>query len=360
MSGAPVPRISVVLATYKRRDTLRTTLRHLHEQTLADDEFEVIVVDDGSPDDTPAVVAAWQAGCRHALRFLRHENRGPGYTQNRGVREARAPIVLLMADDIFLAPGALQAHLDAHERPGPQPRAVLGRVLQSPELSGSVFIRTWDPWRLGRLPDGGELPYYLFWACNISLRRDVMLAHGMFRDERGRGGAAAHEDAELGYRLHRQGLRIFFAADALGWHHHVETLEGTLRRSHQRGLNWFDFHRLVPQPEVAVAYRAYDPLLLWRQRQALRGERRRHLMGADRSLAWLALRWLQRTLLFNRWTVRFGWLPLFDAAERHPALGRLMREPLYRGVVVHCFLMGCRDGRRRFAEPGDSAAMRGT
>lgn len=356
MSDTPRPRISVVLATYNRQHTLQTTLRHLHEQTLGNDEFEVIVVDDGSPDETPAVVAAWQATCRHPLHFLRHENRGPGYTQNRGIREARAPIVLLMADDIFLAPGALQAHLDAHQRPGPEPRAVLGRVLQSPALKDTLFIRVWDPWRLGQLADGTVLPYYMFWACNISLRRDLMLAHGMFRDERGRGGAAAHEDAELGHRLHGHGFSVVFAADAQGWHHHEETLEGTLRRSFQRGLNWHDFQHKVPHPEVAIAYRAYDPVLLWRHRRALRGARRPFLMGADRSLAWLTVRWLQRTLMFNRWTVRWAWLPLFEAAERHPLIGRWMTEKWYRGVVVHYFLMGCREGRRRFAGPGAVAA----
>lgn len=342
----------MVLATYNRAQTLRETLRHLQEQTLPPDDFEVIVVDDGSPDNTRDIVAQWQGRARFALQYLHHPNRGPGHTQNRGIGLARAPIVLLIADDIFLSPGALAAHLARHDANHAGEIAVLGRVLQSPTLTGSVFLSKWDPWHLGDLPDGMEMPYYMFWACNISFRREFMLQHGMFRDAMGRAGAAAHEDVELGYRLHRHGLRVFYDRGSLGYHHHVETLDGSLRRSYQRGLNWPDFRSRVPQPELDVAYRAYDLATLVAHRGELMGPRKPFLMGADRSLAWLALRHVQRVVMFNRFTTRFFWLPLFNAAERMRWLASCMHENMYRGVIVHYFVVGCRDGRARF---GDAA-----
>lgn len=345
-----VPRISVVVATYKRAETLNETLRHLQEQTLAAQDFEVIVVDDGSPDNTAEIAQQWQQKARFAVQYLHHANHGPGYTQNRGIRLARAPIVLLIADDIFLAPGALAAHLARHEAAAAGEVAVLGRVLQSPRLAGSVFLTKWDPWHLGDLPDGLQMPYYMFWACNISFRRDFMLQQGMFKDEMGRAGAAAHEDVELGYRLYQHGLRVVFDRNALGFHHHVETLKGSLQRSYQRGLNWLDFRQRVPNPELDVAYRAYDIATLISYRDELSGPRQPFLMGADKSLVWLALRYLQRSIMFNRITTRFLWLPLFDAAERIRWLGSCVHENMYRGVIVHYFVMGCRDGRERFGE----------
>lgn len=345
-----VPRISVVLATYNRAETLRETLRHLQEQTLAAADFEVIVVDDGSPDNTREIVEDWQRLARFPLQYLHHANRGPGYTQNRGMRQARAPIVLLIADDIFLAAGALAAHLARHDADTSGKIAVLGRVQQSPRLTGSVFLTKWDPWHLGNLPDGLEMPYYMFWACNISVRRDFMRQHGMFRDAMGRAGAAAHEDVELGYRLHQQGLRVVYDSGALGYHHHVETLEGSLQRSYQRGLNWLDFRRRVPHPEMDVAYRAYNLATLLACRDELTGSRRSYLMGGDRSLAWLALRYIQRTIMFNWFTTQFLWLPVFAAAERMRWLASCMHENMYRGVIVHYFIVGCRDGRARFGD----------
>ncbi|CAN5169457.1 hypothetical protein BH11PSE9_BH11PSE9_20430 [soil metagenome] len=343
-----LPRISVVLATYKRAETLRETLRHLREQTLAPEDFEVIVIDDGSPDHTADIVEAARAECRFSMTYLHHANRGPGFTQNRGIRLARAPIVLLMADDIFMSPGALQAHLDTHARHPSPSVAVLGRVLQSPTLTGTVFLAKWNPFRLGDLPDGATLPYTLFWACNISLDREFMLAHGMFRDERGRGGAANHEDVELGYRLHHQGMQLVFAREALGHHHHVETLAGTLRRSYERGLNWEDFRRRVPEPEMDIRYRVYNLASLFARRHEL-SERREYLLGPDRSLARLSLIFVVRSMVFNRLTVHALWLPLFAAAERAGWLAALLRENMYRGVIAYYFLKGCRDGPRHFA-----------
>ncbi len=45
------------------------------------------------------------------LRYMTHTNRGLGYTQNQGIRVSKAPIVLLIADDIFLATDAFEVHL---------------------------------------------------------------------------------------------------------------------------------------------------------------------------------------------------------------------------------------------------------
>lgn len=343
-----VPELSVVVATYNRADTLRETLRHLAAQTLDPARFEVLVVDDGSPDDTPAMVESARPECPFELKFMRHSNRGPGFTQNRGIREARAPLVLLIADDIFLAPGALQGHLDAHARRPGRGVAILGCVLQSPRLTQTVFLSKWDPWHLGELPDDTLLPYYMFWACNISFKREFMLAHGMFREERGRGGAAAHEDAELGHRLLAHGLEVRTARAALGHHHHVETLEGTLRRSYERGINFHEFRALVPHPEIDVIYRDYGLAFLLAEAPRLRGERREYLMPGDRSLARLGARYLLRIALFNRVTVRVLWLPLFELAERSRWAASLVREGMYRGTVVHYFRRGCRDAERRF------------
>ena len=208
------PLLSVVLATYNRADTLQETLRHLAAQELDPASYEVIVIDDGSPDQTRAVVAEWIDKAPFRLTYLHHSNRGPGYTQNRGLDVARAPIVLLMADDIWMSPQALKQHLSMHAAHPEQEVAVLGQVRQSAALDQSVFLRTWDPFRFSDLTGLHELPYYKFWACNISIKREFVMRYGPFQEHL---GIAAHEDAELGYRLSRGGLRILYCPEALGF-----------------------------------------------------------------------------------------------------------------------------------------------
>src|SRR5216684_8472478 len=140
-------KLSVVLATYNRAETLRETLRYLADQDLDAKLFEVIVIDDGSPDHTRGLVEAMGPTLPFLMTYLHHANHGPGYTQNRGIREARAPIVLLMADDIMMERHTLRTHLEVHERNPEEGIAVLGKVVQSPRLTQSVFLRKWESFR---------------------------------------------------------------------------------------------------------------------------------------------------------------------------------------------------------------------
>jgi glycosyltransferase involved in cell wall biosynthesis len=341
-------RLSVVMATYNRAETIRETLRHLADQSLDPTQYEVIVIDDGSPDHTRVVVDEWMDRAPFKLTYLHHANRGPGYTENRGLEAARAPVVLLMADDIFMAHDTLAAHLAMHDA-HPEPEvAVLGRVEQSPTLDGNLFLRTWDPFRFSAFAGQTELPYYRFWACNISVKRDFVMRYGPFREQRGRAGAAAHEDPELGYRLSRGGLRIVYGPAALGHHHHVVTFEQACKRRYMQGMNFGEFRRLTAVPEIPVAYH----VLTWRtfpdHLRAWFGPRRRYLTGTDRNPAGLLLWHLARMCVFNGPATRMLWEPLLRQAEHRPALAKLVNRELYRGVLFHHFLSGCRDGDRRF------------
>lgn len=337
-------KLSVVMATYNRAETIRETLRHLADQSLDPASYEVIVIDDGSPDHTRAVVQEWLGQAPFKLSYLHHANHGPGYTQNRGLEVARAPIVLLMADDIFMAHDTLAAHLAMHEAHAEPEVAVLGRVEQSPALDGSVFLRTWDPFRFSAFAGQMELPYYRFWACNISVKRAFVLRYGPFREQRGRAGAASHEDPELGYRLSRGGLRILYCPDALGFHHHVVTFEQACRRAHMQGLNFPDFRDLVGQPEIAVAYHVFSFATFADHLRTWFGDRGRFVGANERNPLLLLGRYLLRDLAFNSLTVRLLWTPLLARAEHDPFVARVTRAAFYRGVIAYHFFRGCREG----------------
>lgn len=339
------PELSVVMATFNRAETIRETLRHLSEQTLASSRYEVIVIDDGSPDNTRAVVEEWQRKAPFTLTYLHHANRGPGYTQNRGLEQARAPIVLLMADDIFMAPGALEAHLKMHQANPQENVAVLGRVDQAPMPNGTVFLRTWNPFRFSDMDGAVVLPYYRFWACNISGKRDFIMKFGPFREQRGRGGAASHEDPELGYRLSRGNLQILYCQAALGFHHHLVSFDRACNRAYEQGLNFNDFRNLVGQPEIAVAYHVLSWDTLRDHLQVWFSHRRRLVSPVERNPALLLARYALRDVIFNALTIRLFWKPMLDSAESHPRLAKHMKPAYYRGVIAHAFGRGVRASR---------------
>lgn len=338
-------KLSVIMATFNRAETVPVTLRHLAEQELDPASYELIIINDGSSDDTEAVIHELIPQLPFRVTYLHHSNHGPGYSQNRGLEVAAAPIVLLMADDIFMSPQSLKMHLEMHEA-HPEPEvAVFGLVRQSPTLDGSVFLRTWDPFGFSALAGMRELPYYRFGACNISAKREFVMRYGPFREQRGRGGPLAHEDAELGYQLARGGLRILYCPEALGWHHHITTLEGACRKAYQQGLNFGDFRDRVGQPEIAVAYHVFDVSTLRDHLQVWFGPRRSYVSPPDRNPVLLLGRYLLRGLAFNSLTVPYFWKPLLERGEHNPAIARIVRPSFYRGLTAFHFRRGFREGK---------------
>jgi glycosyltransferase involved in cell wall biosynthesis len=99
---ARAPTVSVIIATYNRAGLLKETIESVLKQTFQD--FELIVVDDGSTDDTEAVLKSY--GDR--LRYLRQENRGPSAARNLGISHARASWISIQDSDDICAPDHLE------------------------------------------------------------------------------------------------------------------------------------------------------------------------------------------------------------------------------------------------------------
>ena len=100
---------SLVIPTHNRAALLRRTLAHL----LKLDEIagcEIIVVNDGSTDDTGAVLEQYRQMFPRIIRVITLENGGPGRARNFGVEAARNERILFVDDDVFPRPGMIQSH----------------------------------------------------------------------------------------------------------------------------------------------------------------------------------------------------------------------------------------------------------
>ena len=110
------PLVTVVIPTYGRPRQLKACLAALAEQTLAE-PWEVVVVDDGSPQTLDSVGPAWSG--RLDLRVIRQDNAGPAAARNRGVQEARGTFIAFTDDDCLPEPQWLDTLVRAaRERPG--------------------------------------------------------------------------------------------------------------------------------------------------------------------------------------------------------------------------------------------------
>ncbi len=99
--------VSVVIPTYNRASYIRDALESVFRQTFRD--HEIIVVDDGSTDDTKQVLAPFM----NRIRYLYQENRGEAAARNRGIGESRSEWIAFLDSDDMWEPQALETLLQA-------------------------------------------------------------------------------------------------------------------------------------------------------------------------------------------------------------------------------------------------------
>jgi glycosyltransferase involved in cell wall biosynthesis len=90
-------KITALICTYNRADLLAEVLASLELQSIPQSMFEIVIIDDGSVDQTAAVVNAYEQ--RLPIRYFYQENSGLAAAKNYGVTQTRAPIVVFMDDD---------------------------------------------------------------------------------------------------------------------------------------------------------------------------------------------------------------------------------------------------------------------
>src|SRR6185295_15846913 len=101
-------KLSVIIPTHDRYETLANTLAALAEQSLSADEFEVLVVDDGSREETRERIRLLAAA--HRVRLIEKPQGGLASARNRGAAEAGGEFLLFLDDDVVPAPDTLEQH----------------------------------------------------------------------------------------------------------------------------------------------------------------------------------------------------------------------------------------------------------
>lgn len=237
--------LSIVIPTFNRCSILRRTMEALLCQDAGTEDFEIIVIDDGSSDDTFQVVSDLKGMSSVEVRYLHQENRGPGAARNYGLQEARGKIVLFVDDDIVGMPSMLAEHLRYHRLYPSDKVAILGRVELAPEMPPTPLNLRHLVFRWDSIADGQELSWQYFITCNISLKKSFLLENDLFFDEDLAG--SGYEDTEIGYRCSIKGLRILYNAHALSHHNYAVTLQGYLRMCEHYGGALAVIHHKYPE-----------------------------------------------------------------------------------------------------------------
>lgn len=270
---------SVVIPTYNRLDMLLRVLDALERQVDAP-PFEVIVINDGSKDETEAVVSQ-----RKGITFRTQPNGGPGRARNHGVSLAQGRFIVFIGDDTVPEPRFLAEHARIHRESADDPMlACLGYTGWPRNTRVTAFMDYINDYGLQfgyrLIHDGQVVPFNFFYTSNISIDRQLLTDHPFDTTF----PSAAWEDIELAYRLERLGLRIRYNEKAVTRHHHPMSIDSFARRQYTVGKSGAIFFQKHPElghflgvHELTTRQLAGESELAKLRRKARLGERFRLL-----------------------------------------------------------------------------------
>lgn len=214
-------KISAVIASYNRRDALACCLATVLDQDLQRDQYEIVVVVDGSTDGTSEMLRSFRA--RRELVVVEQENRGQAAARNVGVNAASGKIVLCLDDDFLCDPRLMSAHLAAHEHDARsvvigQTRSVLGPSPGPTErLMHGDLGRYYSELMTDPRP---RWPEHAWAGPNCSTPRAIFLAAGGYDEKL---FPWRWEDVDLGLRLWKMGVHFRFEPRAIASHRSVKS-----------------------------------------------------------------------------------------------------------------------------------------
>jgi GT2 family glycosyltransferase len=204
----------------------------LNAQSLDRAAYNIVIVDDGSTEPISDRDFATTAA---DLILIRQPPLGPAAARNRGVLAAKGDIIVFIGDDIMVPPEFLETHYRWHHTRDKDFEAALGKVVFPSSYLDNPHMRWLDQsgvqFGYSGLAPGQILQYFHFYTSNISLKKTLLLRHNF--DER--FSTAAYEDTDLGLRLHKAGLCLYYEPRAFATHHHFYDIETTCAHFRQIG-----------------------------------------------------------------------------------------------------------------------------
>lgn len=255
--------LSVVVLVYNKQDDIRFVLESMCHQKGVDMPWEVVVVDDGSTDDTKAQVAGFSGRLNLKVVGLSHTgNRGE--CRNQALSVASGRYLLFLDGDMMLSRDFIRRHLDnvrngcislgrrvrlvQFDRSAMSQETVAERFSLIEDLPGFEDERTSQLLYFEKAGKPHVLPWMQFYSHNFCMARATFERIEGFDDDFSKNWGL--EDVELGYRLHMAGEKILYDTGIVSYHiPHPEDME---RKILQLRLNLEVFYRKHPHPEIEL------------------------------------------------------------------------------------------------------------
>lgn len=232
-------KVSVIIPTYRREESLRVLLQGLLEQDYRD--FEIIVVDQSPP--VSQNVNALVANNPDKIKYLSFDGQNAAQARNKGLKEAGGEIIICCDDDVMVNPDFIKNH--AKNYADPLVGEVSGRVICANDRPRSKIkkvgrIRKIDGKVTGNFNADFKTEIEHGYGCNISYKKDLLIKVGGY-DERLRG-TGSFDDMDVSFKIRKLGYRIIF--EPLAQTIHLQGAGGTREFSFAQQMYWY-YHNFM-------------------------------------------------------------------------------------------------------------------
>ena len=327
-----VPTTCVIIPTYNRKDSLLQTLDSLGQQTFPMDRLVVVVVDDGSTDDTQTIASQQFP---FTFRYVQQKNQGATAARNHGATISQSEVLVFIDDDITISPQTLEAFA---EKCGQRTKVLaMGTINKRSSVTASVYTPVVLTMADHSLIADDDVEFH-FIDCNSELlackRRDFFDI-GMFQDPTAGHGWPNWDDVDFGYRAHLKGFRLLGTSKAIAehWDYSISNRTMACQRFYRAGRSAVWLFKRHPELQTLI------PMLYDKTPPA---------WGYDSPL--LIARKLARHLLSSP-PVLGSMLKLVSILEQHYPSPVVLRR-LYYLLHGANLLLGYREGLREFKLAG--------
>ncbi len=262
------PSLSVIIPTYNREEILKDSLEELLKQEYP--SWEILVVDQTISHKPEIEQYLQELANNQKIKWTRVNWASLPGARNLGVRQAKGEIVLFIDDDVQLPDGYLYAHASNYIN-HPEIGAVAGRVLDRMKISDAKRQKIGESaYEIDYLPPEASDPGIAWYhidlvhttqpqqvisarGCNMSFRRDILMKHGIWFDERFRG-SAVREESDFCLRLRQTNYQIWYDPKAYLVHLGEETggCHDITTRSLKYQITFYHNHFLMAQKNLTL------------------------------------------------------------------------------------------------------------
>jgi len=241
-------KVSVVIATYNKRYVLDRSLECLFGQDYPKDQYEIIVVDDGSNDGTQKMMEGKNPFC--SLKYLKHkERKGQSRARNLGIDHAQGEMIIFVDDDVFCPPQFIREHVRYHKKYD-------NIIVDGPAINTDRIDNLFNDKKKRFL---AFLDFFgaNFVTCNTSCKKDNLIKAGGFDEEFGK--RFGWQDRELGFRLWKMGVKRKKSRRTYVFHfkrkESPDDFVELFRKEKERGINAVIFYRKHPVKKIRYQVR---------------------------------------------------------------------------------------------------------